>query len=66
MKCPEHHIEMRRIDETVNSLDGTDVFWVCDGKGKFPRKHIIKTEEWAGRISFYEVGEWKVVKEAGF
>lgn len=66
MKCPVHHVEMKKIDETVNALDGTDVFWVCDGIGKFPRKHIIKTEEWAGSINFYEVGEWKLLKEEGY
>ena len=75
MKCPEHKVEMRRIDETVNAYDGTSVFWIfptsivqlsvqhpydgtsvfwiCDGGGRFPRKHIVMTEEWAGSITFY-------------
>ena len=62
MKCPEHKVEMRRIDETVNGKDGTYVFWICDGEGKFPRKHIIRTEDWAGSIIFYRAN-WTILKE---
>lgn len=61
MKCPLHKVEMRKIDETVNENDGTYVFWICDGEGRFPRKHIIRTEDWAGNLVFYEPF-WRMVK----
>ena len=62
MECPEHNVEMREVDNTTNAYDGTSVFWICDGEGRFPRKHIVMTEEWAGSITFYWV-DWKLLKE---
>ena len=58
MKCPEHNIEMSRIAETVNASDGTSVFWLCEGIGRFPRKHVLMTEDWFGYNRFYGP-EWK-------
>lgn len=61
MKCPEHNMEMKKIAENVYALDGIDVFWICNGEGRFPRKHIIKTEDWAGSTTFY-CADWKKVE----
>ena len=62
MECPEHNVEMREIDNTTNAYDGTSVFWICDGEGRFPRKHIVLTEEWAGSIIFY-MAQWRIFTE---
>ena len=63
MKCPEHRKDMRKIDETVNAYDGTDVFWICDGEGRFPRKHIVMTQEWGwGDDISYFLARWEIVK----
>ena len=58
MKCPEHNIEMSRIAETVNAYDGTTVYWLCEGVGRYHRKHVLMTEDWLGYTTFYEP-EWK-------
>ena len=58
MKCPEHNVEMNRIAETVNAYDGTSVYWLCEGIGRYPRKHVLMTEDWLGCDRFYEP-EWK-------
>ena len=54
MKCPVHNVEMSRIAETVNEYDGTSVYWLCEGIGRYPRKHILMTEDWLGDNRFYE------------
>ena len=63
MKCPKCNMEMQRIAKTVNGYDGTYTFWLCNGEGRFPRKHIIKTEEWGRNVYFYEIGEWKMISQ---
>ena len=62
MKCPKHNVEMRKLGETVNAYDGTDVFWICDGEGRFPRKHIVMTQAWMGDISYF-LARWEIVKK---
>ena len=62
MKRPEHRKDMSKLGETVNAYDGTDVFWICDGEGRFPRKHIVMTQEWGDDISYF-LPHWKIVKQ---
>ena len=61
MKCPVDNIEMIKIAETVNASDGTDLYWLCEGKGRYHRKHIVKTEDWVNTTTFY-LPTWTSIK----
>lgn len=62
MKCPVDNVEMTKIDEGVNSYDGTSVFWLCPGMGRHPRKHVVKTEDWGNTTTFY-LASWSSISK---
>jgi hypothetical protein len=61
MNCPVDNVEMSVITDAVNSYDGTSVFWLCPGIGRYPRKHVVKTEDWNNVTTFY-LASWVSIK----
>lgn len=53
-KCPYHNVEMRFITSSVNASDGSYEYWLCPDPGRFPRPHIIRTEDWGLSTEFQE------------